>query len=137
MNVDRGQYRFRFLNGSNSRFYNLSFSNGMSFIQIGSDGGYLKAPVPLNIFVLAPAERADIIVDFSNLAPGEKVILQNTALTSNTASETQTVGQIMQFTANNQTATTPFRSVQHQTLLTPHLQAPVFQPCQNQQSNEF
>ena len=50
MNVDKAQYRFRILNGSNSRFYNLIFSNGMNFIQIGSDGGYLQAPVELNSF---------------------------------------------------------------------------------------
>ena len=70
MNVDMGQYRFRILNGSNSRFYNINFSNGMSFIQIGSDGGYLQAPITLTSLLLAPAERADIIVDFSNLSPG-------------------------------------------------------------------
>ena len=108
MNVDRGQYRFRFLNGSNSLFYSLRFSNGMSFIQIGSDGGYLKAPVTLTSLFIAPAERADIIVDFSDLAPGSKVILQNTALTTNTAAEKQTMGQIMQFTSTSQIGTTPF-----------------------------
>jgi FtsP/CotA-like multicopper oxidase with cupredoxin domain len=108
MNVDRGQYRFRFLNGSNSRFYNISFSNGMSFIQIGSDGGYLKAPVTLTSLLIGPAERADIIVDFSSLSSGAKVILQNSALTTNTAEQTQTVGQIMQFTATSQTGSTPF-----------------------------
>ena len=79
MNVDRGQYRLRILNGSNSRFYNLSFSNAMSFIQIGSDGGYLKAPVSLTSLLLAPAERADIIVDFSSLAGGIKVVLTNSS----------------------------------------------------------
>jgi FtsP/CotA-like multicopper oxidase with cupredoxin domain len=108
MNVDKGQYRFRILNGSNSRFYNISLSNGMSFIQIGSDGGYLKAPVTLTSLLIAPAERADIIVDFSNLSPGTKVILQNSALLTNTPEETQTVGRIMQFTATSQTAPTPF-----------------------------
>ncbi len=108
MNVDRGQYRFRILNGSNSRFYNISFSNGISFTQIGSDGGYLKAPVTLTSLLLAPAERADIIVDFSNLTSGAKVILSNNALTTNTSEEKQTVGQIMQFTINNQTGPTPF-----------------------------
>ena len=108
MNVDKGQYRFRLLNGSNSLFYILKFSNGMSFIQIGSDGGYLKAPVTLTSLFIAPAERADIIVDFSSLASGEKVILQNTALTTNTAEEKKTMGQIMQFTATSQTGTKPF-----------------------------
>ncbi len=121
MNVDRGQYRFRILNGSNSRFYNIGFSNGMSFIQIGSDGGYLKAPVTLTSLLLAPAERADIIVDFSSIASGAKVILQNTALTISTAEEKQTVGQIMQFTATDQTGTTPFNLAQAPTPFNPTL----------------
>ena len=45
MDVKQGQYRLRILDGSNSRFYTLHFSNNMPFTQIGSDGGYLKAPV--------------------------------------------------------------------------------------------
>jgi FtsP/CotA-like multicopper oxidase with cupredoxin domain len=102
MNVDRGQYRFRLLNGSNSRIYNLAFSNKMSFIMIGSDGGYLQAPATLNSLSLAPAERADIIVNFSSLAAGENVVLQNTL------GETQQLIQIMQFTANNAQGTSPF-----------------------------
>ena len=48
VNVDRGQYRLSLLNGSNARFYNLFFSNGMSFIVIGSDGGYLQSPAQVN-----------------------------------------------------------------------------------------
>ena len=108
MNVDRGQYRFRILNGSNSRFYSLNFSNLMTFTQIGSDGGYLKAPVPLTALTLAPAERVDLIVDFSGLKSGEKVLLQNTALLSPTAAETQTLGQVMQFTANEGQGPAPF-----------------------------
>src|SRR5262249_46266412 len=52
MNVQRRQYRFRIVDGSNARFYNLSFSNGMSFVQIAADGSYLPAPVTLkSIFV--------------------------------------------------------------------------------------
>ncbi len=121
MNVDMGQYRFRILNGSNTRFYEIKFSNGMSFIQIGSDGGYLQAPITLTSLLLAPAERADIIVDFSNLSPGKTVILQNSALTSNTAEETQTVGQIIQFTATSQTGTTPFSLAQAPTPFNPTL----------------
>ena len=67
LNVNRCQYRLRLLNGSNARFYELKFSNNMSFIQIGSDGGYLAKPVTLTSLLLAPAERADIFVDFSSL----------------------------------------------------------------------
>ena len=74
LNVDRGQYRFRILDGSNARFYNLKLSiEGTSetipFTQIGSDGGYLKSAVKLNSLVIAPGERVDILVDFSKLKP--------------------------------------------------------------------
>ncbi len=96
MNVEQGVYRFRILDGSNSRFYQLQFSNGMSFTQVGSDGGYLKAPVQLTSKLIAPAERVDILVDFSNVPAGQKIVLQNTAeLDSANAVST---GQIMQFT---------------------------------------
>jgi FtsP/CotA-like multicopper oxidase with cupredoxin domain len=131
MNVDRGQYRFRLLNGSNSRFYLLQFSNGMSFIQVGSDGGYLKAPVTLTSLLMAPAERADIIVDFSNLEAGQKVIFQNTSLISATAEQTQTLGQIMQFTANNAQGTTPFNISSAPTPFNPTLAESTFPTLPN------
>ena len=126
MNVDMGQYRFRILNGSNSRFYTINFSNGMSFIQIGSDGGYLKTPVKLTSLLISPAERIDVIVDFSGLSPGGKVILQNSALTSNSAEEKQTLGQIMMFTATAQTGSTPFNLAQAPTPFNPTLAAAGF-----------
>lgn len=104
LNVDKGQYRFRILNGSNARFYNLKFSNDMEFFQIGSDGGYLEKPVKLNSVLLAPAERADILVDFSKIPIGEKLILQNTAnapFPGGDAPDPDTVGKVMQFTISN------------------------------------
>lgn len=79
LNVERTLYRFRVLNGSNARFYNLKLSNTMDFYQIGSDGGYLSEPVKLNSLLIAPGERADILVDFSSCAPCTEIILQNTA----------------------------------------------------------
>ena len=100
MNVERGVYRFRLLDASNSRFYQFRFSNGMEFLQIGSDGGYLKTQAPLKSLLMGPAERADILVDFSKLDPGTKVVLENTALTSE--AEKQTVAQIMQFTVTEE-----------------------------------
>lgn len=75
LNVEPRQYRLRMLNGSDSRFYILKFSNGMSFLQIGSDDGFLENPVSLQELIIAPGERADLIVDFSS-ATGE-IILQN------------------------------------------------------------
>jgi FtsP/CotA-like multicopper oxidase with cupredoxin domain len=103
MNVSQGTYRFRLLDGSNARFYTLSFDNKMPFTQIGSDGGYLKTAVNLTELTIAPGERADILVDFSTLPIGTKVILTNTAKAPTprgTAADPQTTGQIMQFTVN-------------------------------------
>ena len=81
MNVDRGAYRFRILDGSTARFYNLSFSNGMPFTVIGTEGGYLKTAAPVTSILIAPGERFDIIADFSAVAPGTKVTLLNSAST--------------------------------------------------------
>ncbi len=104
MNVKQGLYRFRIVDGSNSRFYQISFSNGMSFTQIGSDGGYLKAPVEETSQIIAPAERIDILVDFSNLAPGAKVVMQNFA---GTAQGSEPTGEIMQFTVTDEKGVAP------------------------------
>lgn len=100
LNVERHQYRFRVLNGSNARFYNLKMSNGMTFLQIGSDGGFLPKPAELTSLLIAPGERADILVDFSILAPGTKVRLLNNANAPypDGTPVDDNVGQIMQFT---------------------------------------
>ena len=55
--------RLRVLNASNSRIYNLGFSDNRTFHQIVSDGGFLAAPVSMERLLLAPAERAEILVD--------------------------------------------------------------------------
>jgi spore coat protein A len=76
LEVEPRQYRFRTLNGANGRFFHLSLSNGQPFHQIGTDQGLLPAPVELRRVTLAPAERADLIIDFSASA-GEQIILKN------------------------------------------------------------
>ena len=58
--------RLRILNGSNARIYNLGFSDNRTFHQVASDGGFLRAPVPLTRLLLSPAERAEILIDFSS-----------------------------------------------------------------------
>ncbi len=58
--------RFRILNGSNARFYNLGFSDDRDFKLIATDGGLLEAPVNLKQIRLAPGERIEIVVDLSN-----------------------------------------------------------------------
>lgn len=101
LNVERRQYRFRILNGSNSRTYNLKLSNNQSFIQIGSDGGYLPYPIGLTELLIAPAERADILVDFSTIEPNTSIIMMNDAkvpFPDGAIPDPKTDGQIMQFT---------------------------------------
>ena len=114
LNVEARKYRFRFLNGCNARFLSMSLADrvtsapGPAFHQIGSDGGYLAEPVILNQpgdptsprLLMAPAERADVIIDFSSYAPGTEFILRNTAKAPYPMGESpdgQTVGQIMLF----------------------------------------
>jgi spore coat protein A len=72
------QYRLRLLNASNSRFYYLSLSNNASFWQIGSDQGLLASPDELKRLTMAPAERADLIMDFSRYAGREIVLSSDT-----------------------------------------------------------
>ena len=100
LNVERRKYRFRILNGSNARFYNLKLSNNQSFVQIGADGGYLPEPVTLSSLLIAPGERADIIVDFSNLDSDTSIIMENDAAApypNGNKPNPNTVGQIMRF----------------------------------------
>ena len=65
--VERRKYRFRLLVGGPSRFFDIWFSNGMTFDVIASDGNMLPAPITASNVKLGVAERADIIVDFSEL----------------------------------------------------------------------
>ncbi|MFC5862553.1 multicopper oxidase family protein [Acidicapsa dinghuensis] len=76
LDVEPRLYRIRLLNASNSRTYFFSLSNGHAFHQIGTDQGLLAAPVEMKQLMLAPAERADLLIDFSSLA-GTKFVLQD------------------------------------------------------------
>jgi spore coat protein A, manganese oxidase len=80
LDVAPRKYRFRVLDASGSRFYNLRLSNGQSFYQIGTDGGLLPAPVALSELLLAPAERADLVIDFKG-HEGEVITVTNDAAT--------------------------------------------------------
>jgi spore coat protein A len=68
-------YRLRILNGCNARILNLDIG-GLTFWQIGAEGGLFDVPVAVNQLVLAPAERADVLVDFSRFA-GDTVMVKN------------------------------------------------------------
>jgi spore coat protein A, manganese oxidase len=68
LEVEPRLYRLRILNAANSRFFNLALSNGQPLHQIGSDQGLLTTPATLKSLLLAPAERADILIDLSQFA---------------------------------------------------------------------
>jgi spore coat protein A len=74
--VKRALYRLRFLNASNAREYRLELG-GAPMVQIAGDGGLLEAPVTRTAVPLAPAERADVVVDFRGFAAGAQVELRN------------------------------------------------------------
>ena len=76
LEVQPRKYRFRVLNASNSRFYFLSLDNNAPFQQIGSDQGLLCAPAAVSRLELAPAERADLVIDFSEHR-GKNLLLKN------------------------------------------------------------
>lgn len=75
--VERRKYRFRILDGGPSRFYELAFADKSSFFVISNDGNLLEEPVEATTVVLGPANRHDIIVDFSKYAPGTSIVLEN------------------------------------------------------------
>jgi spore coat protein A len=114
--VEARHYRFRILNGSQARFYNLQLyyeqslvpgeadlkKPGPRMVQIGTEGGFLPVPVALNspprqfsvqndssgdpipstltyTMLMGPAERADVVIDFSKVPVGSKLILYNDA----------------------------------------------------------
>ena len=81
LEVSNTMHRLRILNASNARSYDLALDppppGGKPFVQVGSDGGLLEAPVPHNSVVAAPAERFDVVVDFSRYPVGTKVTLKN------------------------------------------------------------
>jgi spore coat protein A len=102
-NVEPRRYRFRLLNGSNARFYSLAFRNdgggpAPTFWQIGTDGGRLDKPVRMTSLLIAPGERADVIVDFTAFA-GAVLTVTNDAkapFPDGDPNDPATTGQIMQ-----------------------------------------
>ncbi len=75
--VKRRKYRFRLLDGGPSRFYEFVLSNGQPFTYISNDGNLLPAPLTMQSVRIGVAERADVVIDFSNIPIGGKIYLQN------------------------------------------------------------
>lgn len=99
LEVANTRYRFRILNASNARRYELALDpaprGSPSFVQIGSDGGMLPAPLTHRAIRVSPAERFDVIIDFSRYKLGSQIRLINRA-----ADGAQ--GQIMRFDVTRQ-----------------------------------
>jgi FtsP/CotA-like multicopper oxidase with cupredoxin domain len=91
------KYRFRILNASNARPYTLALSNGQPFTLIGTEGGLLETPISLTSLPIWPAERYEIVIDFSNQL-NSQIILKNThPLGSETPGGSGTTQEIMRF----------------------------------------
>ena len=150
LEVEPRRYRFRCLNGCNSRFLILKIVSdpplasrpvepvALPFWQIGADGGFLPKPVQLDQLLMAPAERADVIVDFTGLRVGTERYLINegpdepfgggTLGTDFFAADPETTGQVMKFRvvplASRDTSRDPAR-----------LTLPAFKPLKKQADN--
>jgi bilirubin oxidase len=118
LTVEPRRYRFRMLNGCNGRFLILKLVTehperrpalpALQFLQIGAEGGFLPQPVALDQLLMGPAERADVIVDFTGLPEGTEVFLINegpdepfgggVAGSDFPFADPRTTGQVMKFT---------------------------------------
>jgi bilirubin oxidase len=141
LEVEPRRYRFRFLNGCNSRFLILKMvinpttkrpeTPSLPFWQIGSEGGFLPKPVMLHEILMGLAERADVIVDFTHLRVGTEVHLINegpdepfgggVAGKDFAPADPETTGQVMKFVV------VPLTS-QDDSTLPPRLVLPTFTP---------
>ena len=92
LNVEPRQYRFRFVNGSNARFYELTIKSSddplsgyvgakLPMLAIATDDGYLANAVSTNMLVIGPGERYEIVVDFKGLPANNIVTMFNSART--------------------------------------------------------
>lgn len=109
LDVQQRRYRFRFLNANDTRVLILTFPQGapLTFWQIGNEGGFLPAPIQQNQLLIAGAERADVIIDFTNVPVGTKINLLNigpdepfgggTPGVDFAPADPGTTGQVMQF----------------------------------------
>jgi spore coat protein A len=94
LEIEPRMYRLRVLNGCNARILNLDIG-GANFWQIGAEGGMFDIPVAVKELVLAPAERADVLVDFSKFA-GATLMVKNHHLPRPVTSPAPNLEQVMQ-----------------------------------------
>jgi len=95
VDVEPRLYRLRILNGCNSRIVTLDLG-GPPIWQLGAEGGLFDAVVPMRQLVLAPAERADVLVDFSRFA-NARIPLHNHRLQRPMSNPAPMLETVMQF----------------------------------------
>ncbi|AUX24941.1 bilirubin oxidase [Sorangium cellulosum] len=112
LDVQKRRYRFRILNGSNTRLLVLRLSNELPIWVIGSDEGFLPRPVQVNELFVGPAERWDVIIDFSGVPAGTEILLLNVGPEvpagmpgMPSVADPDTTGQVMQFRVKEATST--------------------------------
>ena len=103
--VEPRMYRFRILNGSNARFWNLEIAGSPPVWEIGTDQGLLTKPVRLKSILVAPGERADVVIDLTKLA-GKNAVVRNAALPPGVVSPATPLRTVMQFRVGT-SVTTP------------------------------
>ena len=94
LDVEPRMYRFRVLNGCNARILNLNLG-GAPLWQIGAEGGMWDMPVPVKKIALAPAERADLVIDFSKMA-GQTLTVGNSNPPKPISTPAPSLSQVMQ-----------------------------------------
>lgn len=77
--VDAACHRVRLVNGSNARIYKLAWSRDIPMTVLGGDGGLLETPLRRQTLTLAPAQRADLLLDLTGLPAGTDVHLESRA----------------------------------------------------------
>jgi spore coat protein A len=105
LEVEPRLYRFRILNGCNARILNLDIG-GARMWQIGAEGGMWDQPVPVTQLVLAPAERADVLVDFSQI-PVRTTHMKNSKPPSPVSTPAPPLAAVMQIRVGKTTPVPP------------------------------
>ena len=120
LNVEPRQYRFRLVNGSNARFYDLSFNKGVKFIVIATDDGYLVNAVQTPNVIIGTGERYEVIVDFRKLKPNTMVTMFNAARTPFPGGGAPIAGltdTVMQFRVNQPLSAEPDTAITNGTAI--------------------